>query len=1038
MRIGSIHAMSMSVNTSMNVNNNAMSTALGRLSSGLRINSAADDASAMTIANSLTSQAHGIQQEVSNRNDEIGLLQIADKAIDEQTNIMQTIRTKIVQMSNDTQNSESRRAIRQDVYKLLQSYQSIVDNTSYNGMKLLSGSYSSRHNLDIADTSVSKLGHVSMSESNTVVNSGKTQLSLTNFGKTTTFKSVEIGHEKGTGLGALANEINSRSSETGVHASYVVKSMSKSSIEAGEVDMAINGVDIGKIIVEDNDSGGLLVSAINKKSTQTGVTARVDVSGHLVLDSSDGRGIVINKSNSSSSGSITFTATNTDAVADTTRWYGISTTLGANDTFAFTYNGSTETATLAGTDIAAVNAAIDAEIGADKVTATLTDGNGIIFTSDDASIKLSGGDYTDDSASTTLAAGNDEADAAFTTFGGAVENLTKGDTVTFSYDGTDYTATIGYTEDSQADIYELNRAIDLAVDTAGNVLGEGKIAATFVNYNKDLKLRSDDAYKTLTGTSYTDVDGTSKTGTSATGLDIIKENYGKITLTQSGSAEVQINASGVLDGSFSTQKAATFNYFKNEQLNTYQSLSTRSTTPLNVSSDLISDYLELSSSNSTNVTAARSRYGIDGSNSTVVVIDSGIIAEHSFFDGRVVEELDFTGNDNPDDKIGVGDVGHGTHVASIIGSSDETYTGVAPGVDIISLKVFPNTGETSSNANAISDALEWVAANADKYNITAVNMSLGTTEDVGGGDYKATNSNTPQTLWDSQLSTLANMGIINVAAAGNDYEHWQAQGAAQPANSIYSIGVGSVVLNSGADPLNSISTFSQRSTDVLDVFAYGEYIWAADSHDVDGAVQLPGTSMASPEVAGIVTLVQELAEKEWGRSLTLEEMRTLLVNTSTKIYDGDDEPTVDGNGDAMTPTNEDYYRIDALGAMDAIVAISKAVSPDEITTGLANDTTNNVDERLEFNLLMHITDSAMTELDTIRSGIGSTQNKLISDINYKSIQTVNLMNSASQLQDADFALESAQLQKSLILVQASSFAFSQITQRYDMIERLLA
>src|SRR5262249_14274099 len=122
--------------------------------------------------------------------------------------------------------------------------------------------------------------------------------------------------------------------------------------------------------------------------------------------------------------------------------------------------------------------------------------------------------------------------------------------------------------------------------------------------------------------------------------------------------------------------------------------------------------------------------GIDGRGLSVVVIDTGIDLNHSFFGpdtdhngiaDRIVYSYDFSGSNDPDASDLVG---HGSNVASIIGSQDPTYTGMAPGVNIIALKVFPDSGAGASTSD-IAEALNWVVANRAAYNIVAVNMSLG-------------------------------------------------------------------------------------------------------------------------------------------------------------------------------------------------------------------------------------------------------------------------------------------------------------------------
>ena len=126
------------------INNRELDKSLSRLSSGLRINTAADDASGMSIADSLRSQANSLGQAISNANDAVGIIQTADKAMDEQIKILDTIKTKAIQAASATQSASSREAIQNDVDRLLEQLDNIAKTTSFNGQQLLSGNYTNK------------------------------------------------------------------------------------------------------------------------------------------------------------------------------------------------------------------------------------------------------------------------------------------------------------------------------------------------------------------------------------------------------------------------------------------------------------------------------------------------------------------------------------------------------------------------------------------------------------------------------------------------------------------------------------------------------------------------------------------------------------------------------------------------------------------------------------------------------------------------------------------------------------------------------
>ncbi len=134
----------MASHSSAVANNRSLDNSLSKLSSGLRINKAADDASGLAIANSLRSQASSLGQAINNGNDAIGLIQTADGALAEYSNILDTIKTKAVQAASDGQNSSTRLAIQKDIDKLMEELNMKAKTTSSNDQKLLSGTHTNK------------------------------------------------------------------------------------------------------------------------------------------------------------------------------------------------------------------------------------------------------------------------------------------------------------------------------------------------------------------------------------------------------------------------------------------------------------------------------------------------------------------------------------------------------------------------------------------------------------------------------------------------------------------------------------------------------------------------------------------------------------------------------------------------------------------------------------------------------------------------------------------------------------------------------
>ena len=124
------------------MNNVGLDKSLNSLSSGLRINRAADDASGLAIADKLSAQSQGLGQAIRNANDGIGLIQTADGALEEYTNILKRVRTLSVQAANDTQDSNSRSHIQKEVNRLISEMDHIALETKFNGKQLLASTAS--------------------------------------------------------------------------------------------------------------------------------------------------------------------------------------------------------------------------------------------------------------------------------------------------------------------------------------------------------------------------------------------------------------------------------------------------------------------------------------------------------------------------------------------------------------------------------------------------------------------------------------------------------------------------------------------------------------------------------------------------------------------------------------------------------------------------------------------------------------------------------------------------------------------------------
>ena len=209
-------------------------------------------------------------------------------------------------------------------------------------------------------------------------------------------------------------------------------------------------------------------------------------------------------------------------------------------------------------------------------------------------------------------------------------------------------------------------------------------------------------------------------------------------------------------------------------------------------------------------------YDLDGSGVTAYIIDTGILASHSNFGGRVTSGFDAIGDGN-----GTSDCnGHGTHVAGTVGST--TY-GVAKDVDLVAVRVL-DCGGSGSNAGVIA-GVDWVASNASGPSVA--NMSL------GGGN---------STALDNAVNSAINAGITFVVAAGNDNSD-ACTGSPNRVPAALTI-----ASSTSSDARSSFSNFGS----CIDLFAPGSSITSTWSNG--GTNTISGTSMASPHVAGAAAL----------------------------------------------------------------------------------------------------------------------------------------------------------------------------------------
>jgi len=309
----------------LNSSQNALATSLQRLSSGLRINSAKDDAAGLAISERFTSQIRGLNQAVRNANDGISLAQTAEGALASAGDILQRIRELSVQSANATNSASDRKAINAEVGQLVQELERIATTTSFNGQKLLDGSFGTAQfqvGANANQTIVAQTGNFKTTQygNNTVAGAVIAAASTAAY---TAGTLIINGLSAGTVTVAAtdtaktaAAAINAVSATTGVTAT--ARTQAQLDFVAGTTSYAISLTGsnttaqlISFAVSDPNTADGLsaAVSAINEQSSKTGVTASLNTNSNaIVLESATGDNIKVEFS----SGTITVANINID------------------------------------------------------------------------------------------------------------------------------------------------------------------------------------------------------------------------------------------------------------------------------------------------------------------------------------------------------------------------------------------------------------------------------------------------------------------------------------------------------------------------------------------------------------------------------------------------------------------------------------------------------------------------------------------------------------------------------------------------------
>jgi flagellin len=304
---------SLTAQRNLNKSQSGLNTSLQRLSSGLRINSAKDDAAGLAISQRFTSQIRGLNQASRNANDGISVAQVAEGALDETTNALQRIRELAIQSANGSNGAGERAALNGESAQLIEEIDRIANTTRFGSRKLLDGSFGATAfqvgaranetitvsvgdaraaslvtNFLIADGTVT--GNASNAGTTIAVNGIAAEVNLRFF--TNTSSTANISYAINSGADAIATAINNAANAIGITATASNSATLSTFVNpiAGTITFTLNGAAVSGDVTT-NDYRGL-VTGINSVSDTTGVTASLS-NQIITLNTVDGRNIDI-------------------------------------------------------------------------------------------------------------------------------------------------------------------------------------------------------------------------------------------------------------------------------------------------------------------------------------------------------------------------------------------------------------------------------------------------------------------------------------------------------------------------------------------------------------------------------------------------------------------------------------------------------------------------------------------------------------------------------------------------------------------------
>ena len=956
----------------LNKSQGSQATSIERLSSGLRINSAKDDAAGLAISTRFETQVRGLNQAVRNANDGISLAQTAEGSLQEMGNIMQRMRELAVQSANDTNSDQDRLSLQSEVDQLYNELERISDSTEFNGVKLLDGSAGERtfqvgansgQSISFSVEAVTTEGlDLNNFSSTGDLNGGRVgSATLSDIAaNTVTINDVAIDAfdfgvdgnavSDGTNITQLKDALNEQTQSTGVTAeayNVVTGSAANGTTSGLQIQVGTGSA----VTVSDSSSIDELASVINRDVA--GVTASVEASGGIQLSNDTGQTITVTGTVAGSgfeagsyNGYISLTSTNNTEIE-----VGIGSAGSAADLQALGFNTSTGSASVTGTTFEAsaitdddkitIN---DVEIGAIALSTTGQQGFNVAKAINDVSAQTG--------VTATLGA---------TTVTSAID-LTKTDNAT----ATDLTIN-GVTVSAATDYGSVQLFAD-AINTAvtANPVELGDIAAT-VDSNDNL---------VLTSASGADIDIDQNVGVFRD-LENVELRSGTIDLatTQSGVDTFTINGVDVLNTGADYTSLTAFATGINNTLE-----------DVTASVDADTSELVLTSNNGAEITIAQSQ---DTFTNTTKAAN-----------GLFSASLSLTSENGEDIMIGSNASANATEVVGTRGAtvvtsnvnlaefdSDEDANAITiNGTDILTSTTAPASDQalvdqinTAMSAVANNDIVASLNTDSDIVLTSASGQNIDIAQNIGG-------------FLDLNNGTITTSS--GAFTAGNGAGNWFGGGVGEGVATFGDSDSGHSLTINGEE----IATSGGYDSEALFLAAITGLDSIASASVTGANLTVTGANGSDVVIGGSAAALADIA-------LTAGEIATGVNNNITE-----------SSLTFTTGTTAEQNQASAV----AKLGLTRQGGNEEVTgLGLSITTVANASEAIEK------IDAALDKVSTVRAGLGAFQNRLGSTISNLENVSQNLSAANSRIRDADFAIESANLSKTQILQQAGIAMLSQ-------------